>query len=85
MLDRHRPKLLRNATGRKARLVRALENGNMEIPAGAVVEIKESAAWSKLNIRSEPCPHCGVRVLMSRVDVGAVEFLSVMKGDEDAV
>ena len=85
MLDRHRPKLLRNAMGRKVRTLRELTNANITLPAGMVLTITSGTGWNKLGLKGEPCSCCGVRPHITRVDVGSVEFLSVMKGDEDAV
>lgn len=81
--DRNRPKLLRNAVGRKVRTLRELRNGNMVVPADTVVTVTSGTGWERLNIRAPACPGCGVAVLMSRVSVRDVAFLSVMKGDEE--
>lgn len=60
--------------GRKARTRRELRSASQVIPAGATVMVS-STVKPGLWIESDPCPHCGVRMCMSRVFPSDLELL----------
>lgn len=75
MTDPHRPRLLREAIGRKAKTRRTIMTREMLVPDGTVVVIGPSTVWSDLHVTAPPCPHCGVAVRIRKVDPNDLEFL----------
>jgi hypothetical protein len=64
----------RDWLGKKVRLLRAtVTNGGTEIPAGATAEIVRK--YQGFEIRSEPCPHCGMRVRIKKMPPDALEVV----------
>lgn len=60
---------------RQWRTTRVLRNGNMEIPAGTDVVV--TGKFKGLALEADPCPHCGVRIFISKVDPsGVVEVVA---------
>jgi hypothetical protein len=60
------PKLKRDYKGFKIKTIRALKNGFMEIPEGCICTITEGRSYW-VSFSTEPCPHCGVKILMRKV------------------
>jgi len=59
------PKLKRDRIGMKAETARDMANGYIKLPAGSLVTV---TSWHcNANIEGDPCPHCGVRVRITRV------------------
>lgn len=61
------PKLVRETAGLRVATLSPIENGLSVIPAGAIMTITGATAWSRITLRGEPCAHCGVVMLCSRV------------------
>jgi len=69
--------LLRSITNMKLRTLHTLGSGNQVIQIGTIVRISGyQTRWDKLDIESDPCPHCGNRVRMSRVSRVDLEKIS---------
>ena len=61
--------------GRKVRTMRDLENGWGRIPAGTIATItKKHGGFS---LMTEPCPHCGLRASISKVQYQDVFLLPI--------
>lgn len=58
--------------GRKVVSLIRMKNGMMNIPAGVTWTIQRKQAGFEL--MSDPCPHCGIRVYISKVQPRDVEF-----------
>lgn len=59
--------------GRRVRTLVTLWNSLSEIPAGTLMTIiAKSKGYS---LMGDPCPHCGVRVAVGRVQPSNVEFV----------
>ena len=68
---------LRAITDMKLRTIRTLGSGNQVIQAGVIVRISGyQTRWNKLDIESDPCPHCGIKVRMSCVSCVDLEKIS---------
>lgn len=67
------PKLKRDYKGLTVRTVTEIRNGAMIIPAGTVCEVDE---WFRgLTLITSRCPHCGVRMFVTRVSQSRVELV----------
>ena len=60
--------------GRKVVSRREMRNGYAVLPAGTVFTIEHKSKG--LHLLSDPCPTCGVKVPISRVQPIDVDFLS---------
>lgn len=58
--------------GRKVQNLVPFGNGWYKFPAGMTWTIKKKHGGFEL--LSDPCPHCGIQALVSKVDPGEVEF-----------
>ena len=59
------PKLKRDYKGMKVRSTKLLRNGRIEVPQGTVMTILD---WYRgASVKTDPCPHCGVRVYITKV------------------
>jgi hypothetical protein len=68
-------KLVRAWNGMRVRLVRPLSNGWGELAAGTIATVEGAGNGMGLQIRTDPCPHCGVKLFMSRVLPSDLEIL----------
>ncbi len=68
-----KPRLKRDWIGRKVRVRRTMVNGLMEIPAGAIATVRKNLGG--LDLTSEPCPHCGIKINIRKVKEFDVELL----------
>ena len=59
--------------GRKVISRVPLRNGYISLPAGTTFIIEHKQGGFEL--RSDPCPHCGIRVWVSKVPPGDVDFI----------
>lgn len=59
--------------GRKVRSCVPLSNSMYKIPAGTIFTIERKRVG--LALISDPCPHCGVRVSITHVPPGNVDFV----------
>ena len=68
------PKLKRDAVGLRVRTTTELRNYHVIIPAGSVLTV---AGWrtDELELHSDPCEHCGVRVIIRKVSISWVELI----------
>ncbi len=71
-----KPKLKRDWIGRRVRALRALSNGNLTVPPGKILTVARN--WKGLELVSDPCPHCGVKIRITRVSVHSVELLPIL-------
>lgn len=59
--------------GRKVRTLCGLHNGWINIPPDTVCII--SRKYMGFSLETEPCPHCGVKVFITRVSCKDVELV----------
>jgi len=59
--------------GKKVRTLIQMQNGLMVIPEGATCVITRK--FGGFNLKSDPCEHCGVRIMISRVHRRDVELV----------
>lgn len=71
--------LMKDLVERRVRTLAEMSNGFMTIPAGTICAVT-TTHQGLLSLKSEPCPHCGVRIHISRVSRFAVEFFPTEKG-----
>jgi len=69
--------LEKEMVGRKVRTLVALRNGYCHIPPGAIATVKRK--FKGLELLSDPCSACGVRISISRVGPRDVEFIDSPK------
>ena len=69
----YRRTTLNQLKGRKVRVNRELRNGMMVIPEGAIATIDDKHGGFSLT--SDPCPHCGVRISISKVPPQDIDLL----------
>ena len=72
-VDPKLPRLKRDWVGRTVRTKRELRNGMMSIPAGTIAEVTYNRAG--LELSTQPCDSCGVRIFIKRVPEHDVELL----------
>ena len=58
--------------GRKVISLRSLRNGQCIMPAGSTFTIERKQGG--FHLVSDPCPHCGIRVFISKVAPQDVNF-----------
>jgi hypothetical protein len=58
--------------GKRISTVSVLANGFAKYPVGCEGEVTGTTG-SKINISLDPCPHCGIRPFIRKVDVADVE------------
>lgn len=68
-----RPRLKRDWVGRKVRLACTVVNRLQRVPAGTVLTVTHN--YGGLTLKGEPCPHCGVAVLLSKIPAAWVDLL----------
>jgi hypothetical protein len=74
------PKLKRDRTGIRVRSTRTLKNGSYELPAGSIFTVE---GWYRgASLWTEPCPHCGVRVYITKVPESALEPIKRVEEQE---
>lgn len=62
---------LKQMQERRWETAREMSNGNMKIPRGHPVRIRQK--FNGLILEGDPCPHCGVAIIISRVSPGSVQ------------
>lgn len=62
-------------TGRKVRTNVTLKSRAMEIPAGTVLTVVGKS--NGLDLESEACSHCGVKIFIRKVEPSMVNLLPV--------
>jgi len=67
------PKRTRELGGLRVRTLKSITNGYMTIPAGVAGVITSASGWRRIHFRADACPHCGVIMRMSGVNVGDLE------------
>ncbi|MFQ5647581.1 MAG: hypothetical protein ACE5GM_11695 [bacterium] len=67
-----RPKLKRDWEGLKVRSIRAMRNGQAELPAGTVFTIERN--YGGLHLKSAPCETCGISIYI-RIPESYVEII----------
>lgn len=60
-------------TGRKVKSLVTLKNGMFTIPAGTIFTITKKQAG--FEVRSNPCPTCGISSFISRVQPRDIDFI----------
>ncbi len=58
--------------GKRVRTTTELSNGRIVIPKGSLLTIQGKSSGFLLH--GKPCEHCGVKVIISKVEPWAVEF-----------
>ena len=74
VFDAGKPRLKRDWVGRRVITQAVLKNGLMEFPIGTVMEVTYSHGG--LNLKSLPCPHCGVSIFIRKVSELQVRLLA---------
>lgn len=72
-VEKH-PKLKRDFVGRTVRTKRELQNGFMTIPVGTICRVDRRPNVGA-SLTSDPCPHCGMKVNVGRVQDWDFEFV----------
>ena len=67
----------RELLGRKVRTLAPLKNGWGIIPTGTIATITRK--YSGFSLQAEPCPTCGLCVIISRVQYNRVELIPDVK------
>ena len=78
-IDRKTLKYKRQWVGLKVRTLKTLSNGLCSIAQGTVCVVTRS--WGGLRLTSDPCPSCGIKVHISRVQEYDVEIIG--RADDD--
>ncbi len=73
----------RELKGRKVRTLRELRNSWCVIPKGTICTITHKSGG--LEIESEACPDCGVKVCISKVQPTSVELLPKEEKEGDTI
>ncbi len=75
-IDRKNLKYKRDWIGLKVRALVELKNSWCIIPKGTLLTVSRS--WGGLHLVSDPCPHCGVRIRISKVKESHVEIIDCL-------
>lgn len=70
------PKRVRDFEGLRARTKRDFSSRIMEVPIGTVVTIDHTNRARDIHIKTDPCPHCGVAVRMTRLEWSDLELIN---------
>lgn len=68
-------KFVRDWHGLRVRVIEPLSNGWMYVPVGSTAIVKSCLGGTGLTLTCDPCPHCGISMLISRVPSRAVEVV----------
>ena len=69
-------KNVRDWQGLKVRTLRVLRTGMAEIPAGTFCVVTNCGTGIGLCLKTEPCHHCGVKLIIYRVLTSDVEVVA---------
>jgi hypothetical protein len=58
----------------KVKSIKRLQNGRFDIPKGTIFSIERK--FNGFSLISEPCPHCGISVRITRVQTWDLALLS---------
>ncbi len=63
--------------GKKVKSLVELKNSWASLPAGTIFTVERK--WAGLQLRSDPCEHCGMRLYITKVPYESLEIIEITK------